>query len=308
MDSFLASPTRFLAGLARWLPCSGLVVVGLLSPSCAVEADRAPRSVERARAAVGYQAIADGVARLNASLLAEPGSVWDQDWDGLDDLAELDLAEAFSPYLLFDSSEAARQDFEPVTLFQVRPLRDEGTHLTVRVRYIFLFEHDGGYGPSSVCGDSHPGDNDNLFMDLRSSDGGITFSLLRINLDRFEYPRDTLASFVERSHPRLYLSGSKHHQYFNREYDEQDSPYSAWGCADDVDGDGARFFPNLRSVADLQGGNNLGEPEAHSSWYFVDRIFPFYPSQSAWDGTTFFGVETIRNKVMTFPKPDGFGR
>jgi hypothetical protein len=59
------------------------------------------------------------------------------------------------------------------------------------------------------------------------------------------------------------MAAHKHHQYFSTSNDEKDSPYSDYGCNDDVNGKGARILPSLVSPFPDKRPNNVGEPELH---------------------------------------------
>ncbi|HEY5958460.1 MAG TPA: hypothetical protein VIV60_17975 [Polyangiaceae bacterium] len=248
------------------------------------------------------------------SLLTTYQGPYDADSDGLDDWEELSVADAFRPYVKFDDSEHARQWFEPITIFQVRPLEHRVDTQTVRIKYIFLFKDDGGYGPSSSCDDSHPGDNDNMFVDITSTDGGYTWTLERVNVGTDEWPTEGSLEIHEQTHPVVYLSGSKHHQYLNTYYDGRDSAYSdvpLWDdCDEDVNGLGAQFLTDVRSVGSLSYiGNNVGEPEAHPTNYFIDDLSAYFPDQSVWGSQDFYGESAGPNwkKINTFPKPPDNG-
>jgi len=244
------------------------------------------------------------------SLLSTYQGPYDKDSDALDDWEELSVADAFRPYLKFDDSEHARQGFEPITIFQVRPLENRTDTATVRIKYIFLFKDDGGYGPSSWCDNSHPGDNDNMFVDITSTDGGYTWSLDRVNVGADEWPTNDNLERYDSTHPVVYMSGSKHHQYLNTYYDGKNSAYSSYACNDDVNGLGAQFLPDVNSVGTLSYiGNNVGEPEAHPTNYFIDNLGAYFPNQSVWGEQDFYGSDAGPNwkKINTFPKPPDNG-
>lgn len=270
----------------------------------AIAASRQPYTV------VGQGAINTGYW----SLLTTYQGAYDKDADALDDWEELSLADGFRPYLKFDDSEHARQSFEPITIFQVRPLENRTDSQTVRIKYVFLFKLDGGYGPSSWCDDSHPGDNDNMFVDVTSTDGGYTWALARVNVGADEWPTNDTVEIYDYTHPVVYMSGSKHHQYLNTYYDGRDSAYSDvsyWDdCDDDVNGRGAQLLTDVRSVGGLSYiGNNVGEPEAHPTGYFIDDLSAYFPGQSVWGTQDFYGSVPGPNwkKINTFPKPPDNG-
>lgn len=289
-----------------------LLPVLLLLSSCAASGPRA-RGPETERSYLR--------AELVRSLFTENASK-DQDGDGLADQMEGELANVFRPYLVFDSDEAARGPHEPVVLFQVRlsdvqGVTSEGTRIwRLAIKWVFLFRRDGGYGPSSWCGNDHEGDNDDALFELESRDDGVTWRLVRVALssrgpDEFagpEWPAYSELEVYDLTHPKIYMSAHKHHEYFNTDWDEEDSLYSSWYCNDDVNGEGASFLANVHSIAIREGHftsfsrnhNNVGEWNAHST-PFVDDLSAFFPGHSAWGEADFYSDDAgpIKNKWLT---------
>lgn len=230
-----------------------------------------------------------------------PPTTSEQDWDqdGMPDLQEYHLAEEFKPTVLFDSDEANRRPAEPVVLFQARPkcigMGCTGTRW-VSIKYALLFAVDGGYGPSSDCGDRHNGDNQSVVVHVSSPDGR-TWTLASVQNARFIWPLKPAEFWPNRAgrltHPVIYMSGHKHHQYFDTSSDGDGSPYSSWGCNDDVNGKGARVVPSLRSPvpgSSASRPNNVGEPEAHDPAHFIGDLSAFgYPGEGAWSAKSFKG-------------------
>jgi len=247
----------------------------------------------------------------------------DLDGDGLSDAMEAELALVFRPFLVFDSDEAARESDEPIVLFQVRKsniagLSSDGTRITlVQIKWVFLFREDGGYGPGSWCDDAHEGDNDDALFELESRDDGVTWTLVRAGLssngpDTFAGPvwPDEAIEVHDLTHPTIYMSAHKHHEYFDTENNHDDSRYSDvsfWDdCNDDVNGEGARFLVDLYSIAKKQGWesgaadnvNNVGEPAAHPSPRFVNDLSIVFAGHSAWGAGAFYEVGPIRDKWL----------
>jgi hypothetical protein len=249
--------------------------------------------------------------RLDRSLVAAAGDEWDDlDDDGLVDQQEDELANAFRPYLAFDSGEHARQAFEPVTVFQVRPQSYRLQTLVVHIHYVFLFGQDGGYGGSSWCDDSHAGDNDDAWLEATSWNDGVDWTITRVHLSfkGIEWPTNANMQLVESTHPVIYMSGSKHHEYFDTSHDGNDSAYSDYGCNDDVDGRGAQLFADVSSLSLYEGyRNNIGEPESAGSPYFVNRLDAFWPGESIWGGDPFFSVDANSGKASRAPRPLDLG-
>jgi len=185
----------------------------------------------------------------------------DEDQDGLIDGLENKLADTFRPYLIFDDAEKARvKPYEPIILFQVRKMgiggiTSGGTRITrIGIKWVFLFKEDGGYGPDSYCGDAHGGDNDDAFYEFESRDDGVTWILIGVGLSSRgvntigypnfsgpEWPKKSRLEIYDLTHPIVYMSAHKHHEYFTRDNDHDDSLYSGVGCNDDVNGLGDRI-------------------------------------------------------------------
>jgi Dockerin type I domain len=257
----------------------------------------------------------------------------DHDNDGLKDDLEAALAEHFRPRLVFDSDESHRLPGEPVTLFQERPIGCTGVgcpgRYRILIKYGFLFRRDGGYGESSDCWDDHNGDNQPATFELDSADGK-DWTLNQVSNGSFVWPANRASGdkvgvhqiqWHLDSHPIIYMSAHKHHQYFNTNYDEDDSIYSGYDCNDDVNGKGAKVMPSLISPYPDHRPNNVGEPELKVprkclqyevdinqklitvkrcvKWaarpdndvkYFITDLGPFgYPSEDAWGSSPFCG-------------------
>jgi hypothetical protein len=162
---------------------------------------------------------------------------------------------------------------------------------SVRIRYLFLFQRDGGYGPASDCVNAHNGDNEQADVQLESDDGQNWRPISAHILD-WESPASAVQWVKQKerereNHPVIYMSAHKHHTYLDTSYDGEDSLYSEWGCNENVNGAGARIWPDLISPLTDKRPNNAGEPELHSykwvrllpgekpeSGYFTDITFP----------------------------------
>ena len=245
---------------------------------------------------------------LGTVLFVYQSPEFDRDRDGLRDALEWKLAEAFKPTLRFDSSEHHRLPHEPVTLFQVRPTGCIGEDCrkqpsTVWLKYALLYQKDGGYGPSSDCKDAHNGDNQSVDFKLQSNDGRI-WKLVHINISGFQYSQPFSGQANDGRHVHLFLSAHKHHHYFGTGNDHKDSPYSDWGCNDDVNGQGAQVSPKLfgevcrklgisggvQTVGCREMPHNVGEREAHDATFFVGPLDSFsYEGEDAWSDKDFKG-------------------
>lgn len=214
---------------------------------------------------------------LQAALLSGIG---DLDQDGLSDAAEGELAESFRPKLVFDSTENALRSGEPVTLYQVRPVKT--APLTIRLTYLNLWAWDGGYGRRSWCKDSHVGDSQDVGVTVVSDDGGKSFRPVEVRNGAFTWPAKSGKMEWEGSHPVIYFSHGKHHQFFDTSYDGRPAPYTQWGCRETIDGKGPAFLSVLRA--------NAGEPESHPSPPFAGDLAAFgFPGSHAWSTQPFLG-------------------
>ena len=230
----------------------------------------------------------------------------DLDHDMLKDDIEGFVADYYRPYYKFDSIEAARRvtaDInEPVTIFQVRPYGciDCGTTAIIKIRWVFLFERDGGYGSCSLCFDSHPGGNDRAYYTLEVSNNGRTFNMLNIGLADWHvptliWPNEPLYVY-NRHHPAIFMSAHKHHMYFDNSYHCGNSFYSDYWCNDNVMGNGDSFISDLHSHFKDDRYNNVGEPPItpimnHITGYFVNDLWEF-PGESAWGTDPFYAVDS----------------
>lgn len=259
-------------------------------------------------------AIADLTVTLNRSLILNPSDDFslDQDHDALVDSLEGYLAYVFRPLFRFDSDEGARLPEEPVTVFQVHPMDISiGSTKHITIQWVFLFRNDGGYGPDSYCSDSHGGDNDTAVYELESDDG-ITWSVAQIHLSfkGLEWPANSDVELYSVSHPVVYMSAHKHHEYFNTNWNHDDSIYSDWDCNDDVNGLGDGVLADLESleVEDYH-FNNVGEHNGaaynalpprdnHNSLRFINDFSPFYVGHSAWGSNNFYEVGPTSGKWL----------
>lgn len=212
----------------------------------------------------------------------------DEDGDGLSDAAEAELAQAFRPYIVFDSHEKSTKPGEPVTVFQVRPLGCAGPRakckqqpLRVRITYVLMWEMDGGYGPASWCRDKHIGDTQPVDVLVGSADDGVTFEIEKLTAWGFSWPKDA-TQFLGGRHFALYASSGKHHYFLGTTYDGKRSPYSKWGCSENVDGKGPAYVVVL--------AGNAGEHDKHPSPPFVDDLTPHgFKGEGAWKAAPFCG-------------------
>lgn len=141
---------------------------------------------------------------------------------------------------------------------------------SVRIRYLFLFQRDGGYGPAAgwFCVNAHNGDNEQADVQLESDDGQHWRAISAHILD-WESPASAVQWVKQKegekeNHPVIYMSAHKHHTYLDTSYDGEDSLYSKYGCDENLNGAGARIWPDLISPLTDKRPNNAGEPELHS--------------------------------------------
>lgn len=218
--------------------------------------------------------------------IADPSS--DRDGDCLDDATEQTLARWFSPWFIFDSRENARRPDEPVMVYQAtRPRGCEGDE--IEITYGYLFADDGGFVASGTCSDNHPGDNQYLRLTLHYDEDAHGAALTSLWAWGFTWPRYEM-HFAEGHHPVIFLSGGKHHPYFDTRADGQGSPYSAWGCREAMDGRGPRIESSVDVSGSALGWTNVGERNAHPPEQFVNGLDPLgFSGESAWSTEPFCG-------------------
>ena len=244
---------------------------------------------------------------LGESLFAPVNNRDDNDNDYLADSLEHKLAEEFKPLLIFDSDENARLPNEPVTLFQVRPRGciGEGCNniYTVDLKYLFLWQWDGGYGPDSSCGNEHEGDNQAIDLVLQSKDGHrwkLTYLNIWTGGYGFQKEWSLDSNGNDSRHFHFYLSAGKHHHFFDTTYDHEDTPFGVPSpfspCNEDVNGRGARIQPKLSDTYCFPSGTckevplNVGESNAHSTEHFINDLTSLgYQGENAWGQQPFRG-------------------
>lgn len=245
--------------------------------------------------------------QLKETIFAYPfNREMDRDNDFLKDHFEGKVAAHFRPYLVFDSGEDHTRPWEPVTLIQVRPVGCIGPDCPdewkIKIKYVFLWAFDGGYGESSSCKNDHNGDNDSISLFIHSKDQGRTWILKNsgdVNIGDEAYISifpDVLWPNAQNGgieFPYIFLSSHKHHLYTNSWNDGHDSIYSDWGCNDDVNGNGAHYYacvhPDCLDPAYIDVFNNVGEPEAHDPKYFIGSLDRWYKGEHAWSSKEFNG-------------------
>jgi len=241
----------------------------------------------------------------------------DRDEDGLLDSLENQLAAKFSPRVVFDSEETARRPSEPVGVYQVRESETQVSYShgpqvrRLSIRWLLLFILDDGYLNGLCANDDHPGDAEDVNFVLESRDG-ITWTLVSATLADWKpgptWPNNSRIELYDMTHPVIYMAANKHHMYFNKDNDEEDSVYSDvpfWDdCNDDVNGRGAQVMVNPNSLSVW--GNNVGEPNNHP-WPFVSSLAPFFPGYAPWSTNNFYDIGPLAGKWLTDPVGDIVG-
>jgi len=211
----------------------------------------------------------------------------DRDGDCLDDGSEHVIARWFAPLFIMDSRENARRRGEPTVPYQVTS-RGGCESDSIELTYAYLFADDGGYVASDLCDDSHPGDNQYLRLGLRYDSTTQAVVLESLWAWGFTWPRHPL-HFSDGHHPAIFLSGGKHHPYFDVRVDGRGSPYSSWGCAEAMDGRGAM----IQTVVDAPlatGWTNVGERDRHPPEFFLNDLTDLgYSGETAWSTSPFCG-------------------
>lgn len=199
-----------------------------------------------------------------------------------------------SPLCKGNVDDDSLQPFEPVVLFQAKPIGGDAWPRRIQIRYAFLFRLDGGFRASNVCTNYHYGDTQSGTYQLVSDDG-TTWKLDQINLWQtsenwnsaaieWTAPRPTYSGQLqERPSPIVYMSAGKHHQYISAQECENEP-----GTCDDDCGGGAERLANLTPQGSF---TNVGEPgpDQHpqdvpgSNKPFVNDLGPLgYPNEYVW--------------------------
>jgi len=197
-----------------------------------------------------------------------------------------------SPVCKNNIDDDSLQPFEPVVLYQVRPIAGSAWPRRIQIKWGFLWRLDGGYRTSVYCTNYHYGDTQRGVYELISFDG-VNWEIDSLNLWAsgrkkansskiyWTEPRSTYWNEMEqRPSPIIYASAGKHHQYISGDACESD----AGGCDDDCGG-GAERLANLAPNGTF---NNVGEPNNHPSDKginnpFVTDLAPLgYPEEYVW--------------------------
>ena len=204
----------------------------------------------------------------------------DDDHDGFKNGEEDVLAAQFRPYFIFDAEESHRRPGEPVVIYQAQCIENTGWCTKARIKYYYLFAEDGGWQSCSPwCDNAHNGDNQameiEIYRHVAESSNPYTYWYTTWGADRFQY-----------THPVLYLSAGKHHDFYSTSWDHvyDGGGYDFGGvCCDDVAGDGDHVFPDVVTNGRY---HNVGESNAH----LIDDLgFLGYPGECAWCGKPFKG-------------------
>lgn len=258
--------------------------------------------------------------------IALPGSIYsddatlDMDRDWLIDDYENRLADTWRPYFIFDEGENdfsggnvddySLLGFEPVVIFQVRPLGDWSWPRHIKIKWVFLFRLDGGYRGSNYCLDWHYGDSQSGEYDLVSWDG-INWAIDKMSLwnnvgwvwansgvIQWTSPRSTyFGQMAARPSPIIYASAGKHHQYTSGEACE-DEP----GFCDDDCGGGAQRLANLVPNGYF---TNVGEKAHHPNNLGTNRPFVNtlddlgYPNERVWSASWICTCDGVTSECFT---------
>ncbi|MFN3201935.1 MAG: hypothetical protein ACE366_26250 [Bradymonadia bacterium] len=181
----------------------------------------------------------------------------DADGDGLADAVENALGQYFAPYVRFDSDEHARRPHEPATLLRVSPIRDLGeAGEIVQLRYLMLFEQDGGYLPLDTA--AHWRDTATVKLHVRRTEhaGQSMFTLVSAQVgDRHRWVAGSGAECTHAScahlaisdpifqgghHIQVYPAAGTHTLYLDRSADHLPAPSALvpGGLMDHVNGCG----------------------------------------------------------------------
>ena len=201
----------------------------------------------------------------------------DEDRDGFADDVENKLAEDFRPYLIFDADESDRGPGEPKLIYQVQCVDAETPRScnAARIVYYLLFARDGGWQSCSPwCDNAHNGDNHKFMLDV------AYHRAEKNNPYAYWYMPSFFGERFQGTHPVQYIAAGKHHNYLST---AANHVQGAWGCCDDVAGDGDHILPDAKT------GNvyhNVGERGAQ----LINGLgIVGFPSECAWCDRLFKG-------------------
>jgi hypothetical protein len=189
------------------------------------------------------------------------------------------------------------QPFEPVVIFQVRPMAGSDWPRRTKIRYVSLYRLDGGYRVSNICTSWHYGDNNTFSVELTSYDG-VSWTLDKLDWDgnvqdassseiEWTEPRDTYwGQMPKRPSPIAYNSAGKHHMYISVQACQKERQGPIGICGYDACRGGVEVLANLTPNGTF---NNVGEYQAHPSDMgvnvpFVSDLEPLgYPGELVWE-------------------------
>jgi len=148
----------------------------------------------------------------------------DEDGNGLDDAMERQLACCFSPLFAFDPDENATASDEPALLFNAQNDSSDPDHRMIRLAFVALWRHDGGY----ASGDGHDKhDPDAQGFSVYISRGPRPTDAW--GFDHWSIPdcgssTEMVPNLADvPTHPVLYASAGKHHWYCHADTSDKDT-------------------------------------------------------------------------------------
>lgn len=246
------------------LPCTGTRpcarLASLLAASACFAAILLTPGVSRASDPTAPKPLLRSPVLLSTSMPDDVRCAYDEDGNGLDDEVEFQIADTFAPALYFDQHENSLRSDEPHVLYSI--LRIEPNKL--QVKYLFLWEWDGGFQQDPICMTAHRGDTQvmDMFVELQRGSSGWFAKLASLsgfeNVNNVFVGGDPALALTEDGRPVVYPSADKHHFYYNpglHYYGDSGPPFQ---CDDFAYGDGdIRISQDLRHAPLLLSGSDF---------------------------------------------------
>ena len=181
---------------------------------------------------------------------------FDEDDNGLDDEIETQIAQALVPQFRFDKSEEHTRSGEPRAVFNTRMSLDGSGRRILTIKYVFVWDRDGGFVNSDICGDAHAGDTQPMTVTAEVYEGTDRWFARLSKLDGFTQqealgPDELL---FDGSHPLVFPTAGKHHF---RPYPNQYTYNGEVNCHENAYGNGPVRNPIVEHVPHGTRSGNL---------------------------------------------------
>jgi len=181
---------------------------------------------------------------------------FDEDDNGLDDEIETQIAQALVPQFRFDKSEEHTRSGEPHAVFNTRMSLDASGRRILTIKYMFVWDRDGGFVNSDICGDAHAGDTQPMTVTAEVYEGTDRWFAKLTKLDGFTQqealgPDELLFAG---SHPLVFPTAGKHHF---RPYPNEYTYNGTVNCHENAYGNGPVRTPIVEHVPHGTRSRNL---------------------------------------------------